>query len=144
MSQDDTPKLSELTRKQGAFCQAMLTTNNASEAYRAAYDAGRMSAATVHRKAHDVLENGKIAARLAELRAPAAELAQITLCSHLDALKAVYNAALAAGQYSAAVAAEVARGKAGGLYVVKVDTDLKVGLGPNWQALIGAKIEDDD
>jgi phage terminase small subunit len=138
------PKNSELTRKQAAFCQAMLTTDNASDAYRAAYDAGGMSAATVHRAAHDVLENPKIAARLAELRAPAAEFAQVSLCSHLAALKDVYTAALAAGQYSAAVAAEVARGKACGLYLVKVEAAGKINLGPNWEALIGDKINDDD
>ena len=144
-SKGKAPQVSPtLTRKQEAFCQAMLTTNNASDAYRVAYDAGRMNPATVHRKAHDVLANGKVAARLAELRAPAAELARISLGSHLDALKAVYDAALAAGQYSAAVAAEVARGKAGGLYVVKVEAAGKINLGPNGQALIGAKIEDDD
>ena len=138
------PKNSELTRKQAAFCQAMLTTNNASEAYRASYDAGAMAPATVNRKAHDLLANGKIAARLAELRAPAAELAQITLGAHLDALKAVRDAALTAGQYSAAVSAEVARGRACGLYVVKVEAAAKIEPGPNWQALVGDRINDDD
>lgn len=51
--------------------QAMLKTRNASEAYRASYVAGAMAPApaTVNRKAHDLLANGKIAARLAELRA---------------------------------------------------------------------------
>ena len=144
LAEGGTQNPANLTRKQAAFCQAMLTTNNASEAYRAAYDAGRMSPATVNRKAYDLLANGKIAARLVELRAPAAELAQISLGAHLAALKDVYTAALAQGQYSAAVAAEVARGKACGLYVVKVEAAAKINLGPNWAALIGNKSDDDD
>ncbi len=122
----------------------MLKSKSASEAYRVAYDAGRMNPATVHRAAHDVLENPKIAARLAELRAPAAELAQITLGAHLDALKTVRDAAVVAGQFGAAVSAEVARGKACGLYMVKVEAAAKINLGPNWAQLIGEKIEDDD
>ena len=133
-----------LTQKQEAFCQAMLKNSNASEAYRAAYEAGAMAPATVSRKAHDLQANGKITARLAELRAPAAELAQVSLGSHLAALKAVYDAALGAGQYGAAVAAEVARGRVCGLYVVKVEAAGKINLGPNWAALVGAKIEDDE
>ena len=143
MSQDEA-LIGELTRKQAAFCQAMLTTNNASEAYRVAYDAGAMAPATVNRKAYDLLANGKIAARLAELRAPAAELAQVSLGAHLAALKDVYTAALGAGQYGAAVAAEVARGRACGLYVVKVEAAAKINLGPDWRGLIGDKINDDD
>ena len=81
---------------------------------------------------------------MAELRAPAAELAQVSLGSHLAALKAVYDAALGAGQYGAAVAAEVARGKACGIYVVKVEAAGKIKLGPDWRALIGNKSDDVD
>ncbi|WP_457967644.1 terminase small subunit [Pseudomonas sp. R4-84] len=56
-----------LTPKQEAFCLAYLKTGNASEAYRQAYTANDMKPATINRKAKDVLDNGKIAARLAEL-----------------------------------------------------------------------------
>lgn len=56
-----------LTPKQEAFCLAYLKTGNASEAYRQAYAANDMKPATINRKAKDVLDNGKIAARLAEL-----------------------------------------------------------------------------
>lgn len=40
---------------------------NASEAYRRAYDAGKMKAATVNRKAKELMDNGKITARIEEL-----------------------------------------------------------------------------
>lgn len=40
-----------LTIKQEAFCTAYIELDNASEAYRHAYDAQNMQAATVNRKA---------------------------------------------------------------------------------------------
>lgn len=58
-----------LTPKQEAFCQRYLETGNASEAYRLAYDAEKMKPETVNRAAFEVLENPKIAARIAELKA---------------------------------------------------------------------------
>lgn len=48
---------------------AYLETGNASEAYRRAYDAGKMKPESVNRKAKELLDNGKITARLSSLRA---------------------------------------------------------------------------
>jgi phage terminase small subunit len=62
-----------MTPKQEKFCQLYVELGNASEAYRRAYDAKRMSAASVNRKAKELLDNGKIAARLNQLRAAHAE-----------------------------------------------------------------------
>ncbi len=106
-----------LTQKQENFCLAYIETGNASEAYRQVYSAGKMTAASVHRKAKELMDNGKIAARLKELRAPVVERAQLTLDAHLDDLKRLRDAAEKEGKYSAAISAEVARGKAAGLYV---------------------------
>ena len=78
-----------LTPKQEAFCFGYLETGNASEAYRRAYDAAGMKAPTINRKAKELLDNGKIAARLAELRKPAADAAQVTLEGHLKDRKSV-------------------------------------------------------
>jgi phage terminase small subunit len=61
--------MTELTPKQEAFCLRYLETGNASEAYRLSYDADGMATATVNRKAKELLDNGKIAARLEMLRA---------------------------------------------------------------------------
>lgn len=58
-----------LTPKQEAFCLRYLETGNASDAYRHAYDAEKMKPESVHRKAFELLQNVKIAARLAELKA---------------------------------------------------------------------------
>jgi phage terminase small subunit len=58
----------KLTAKQEAFILAYLETGNASEAYRRAYNALRMNAATVNREAHSLLEHPKVAPRLKDLR----------------------------------------------------------------------------
>ena len=108
-----------LTPKQETFCHKYVETGNASEAYRLAYDAEGMKPASVNRKAKELLDNGKIAARLAELRAPAAQAAQITLESHLRRLEELSAAAQEAGQMAAAITAEIARGKAAGVHVEK-------------------------
>jgi phage terminase small subunit len=57
-----------LTAQQEKFIQKYLECGNASEAYRCAYNAINMATETIHRKAHDVLNNGKVTARLAKLQ----------------------------------------------------------------------------
>lgn len=108
-----------LTAKQEAFCLAYLETGNGSEAYRKAYGAGAMSAKTINEKASRLLATGKVRARLEELRKPVVEAAQVTLAGHLSRLEELSIAAEQAGQYSAAISAEVARGKAAGVHVEK-------------------------
>jgi phage terminase small subunit len=105
-----------LTAKQEGFCLAYLETGNASEAYRRAYDAENMKPETVNKRASELLDNGVIAGRLAELRGPVVKAAQMTLEAHLEALKALRDRAAEAGQYGAAITAETNRGKAAGLY----------------------------
>lgn len=51
--------MEELTPKQEAFAQRFVETGNASEAYRQAYNAEAMKAETVHRKAKELMDNGK-------------------------------------------------------------------------------------
>jgi terminase small subunit-like protein len=60
-----------LTPKQEAFATACAKGENASEAYRGAYDASRMTAKTVNEAASRLLANSKVSARISELRAPA-------------------------------------------------------------------------
>ena len=106
-----------LTPKQERFCHAYLEHGNASEAYRQSYNAGAMKPETVNRKASEVLSNGKVTARLEELRAPVVEATRITLEGHLYTLAELRNEARDIGQLSAAINAEIARGKVAGLYV---------------------------
>ena len=59
-----------MTPKQESFCLAYIETGNASEAYRRSYDVSPSTKPeTVWRKAKELLDNGKVAARIAELQA---------------------------------------------------------------------------
>jgi phage terminase small subunit len=58
-----------LTPKQERFAQEYIKTGNASQAYRIAYDTENMKPATINRKAAELTDNGKIAARIGELQA---------------------------------------------------------------------------
>lgn len=73
------------------------------------------------------MAEGKVRARVDEIRQPVVERAQITLESHLSDLKMLRDRALEAEQYSAAISAEVSRGKASGLYTDKVEHSGKDG-----------------
>lgn len=110
-----------LTKKQEAFCQEFMKSRNQSEAYRKAYQPLDAKPSTIRRKASAVMKVEKVRKRLEELRAPALEEAQMTLTNHLIDLKEIRDIAIANNQFSAAVNAEIARGKAAGLYVEKKD-----------------------
>lgn len=113
-----------LTEKQERFCAAYIETNNQTEAFRRAYDTSRMSEATIKATAHKTMKSKRVMARIAELRAPAAKAASITLEKHLKDLERLRDKADKATDYGAAIRAEVARGKAAGLYVEKIDLNL--------------------
>jgi phage terminase small subunit len=112
-----------LTQKQENFCFAYIETGNASEAYRKAYNAEKMKPETVNNKAHVLLKKGEIRARLEELRKPAKESVQITLTQHLSTLEELRELAKEEGKYGPAIQAEIARGKAAGLYVERSHID---------------------
>ena len=111
----------KLTAKKEAFCLAYIETNNASEAYRRAYDASKMKDGTVHQTASRLLADVDVTARLEQLRAPVRDRAQITLESHLERLNHLSLMAEQAEQYGAAIKAEESRGKVSGLYVEKIE-----------------------
>ena len=81
-----------------------------------------MADKTAGEAASRLLKNSEVIARLAELRAPAAEKAGITLDSHLAELADLRDKAKDARQFSAAIAAEIARGKASGVHVEKTES----------------------
>lgn len=113
-----------LTEKQERFCIAYVATGNASESYRRAYSCEKMKEASINRKAKEQMDNGNIAARIAVLRAPAVKNAQVTLEQHLNDLKRLRDLAEVSEKYGPAVAAEIARGKASGLYVDNVNLNV--------------------
>ncbi len=115
--------MNELTQKQENFCLAYIETGNASEAYRKAYNAAGSSEKSVWELASKMLDNPKVISRLEALREQAARRALLTLERHLEELATLRDEARAEGRYSAAIAAEIARGKAAGLYVEQSRTE---------------------
>ncbi len=61
--------MSKLTIKQENFCNYYIESGNASEAYRRAFSCDNMKADTIHVKAKELLNNGKITVRVKELQA---------------------------------------------------------------------------
>lgn len=108
-----------LTIKQENFCLAYIETNNASEAYRRSFNAENMKPVTITKRASEFINRGDIAGRIQELRKPAIDAVQFTLEEHLNALKKLRDDAAMANQFSAAITAEVNRGKASGFYIEK-------------------------
>lgn len=114
-----------LTPKQENFCLAYLETGNASEAYRKSYNASKMKDAVINVKASELLANGKIRVRIAELRKPAVDRHNVTIDSLLFELEETRSVALKAStpQASAAVAATMGKAKLLGLLDKSVDDD---------------------
>lgn len=75
---------------------------NQSDAYRAAYNAGGMKAETVQNKAHVLMKNGEVRARVDTLRGALAEKA---LWTREDSVKALKDIACGIGKPNEVVAA---------------------------------------
>lgn len=58
-----------LTAKQEAFCQRMADGMTQADAYRSAYNAKKMADKTVWKRASELMANGDVAGRVAELKA---------------------------------------------------------------------------
>ena len=93
------------------FAQGLAQGMSADEAHtKAGYRPDRGNAARM-------TANDSVCDRVAQLQAVGAGQAVITLESHLRYLKDLRDKACAAGRYSAAISAEIARGRAARLYV---------------------------
>lgn len=79
-----------LTAKQEAFAQAVSGGMNQSDAYRSVYDAGNMKPDVVNVKASQVMADGKVTVRVAELKAA---LAAKALWTREDSVYALRNIA---------------------------------------------------
>jgi hypothetical protein len=106
----------DLTQKQEAFCLAYIETGNASEAYRRAYNAAKMKNESIRVKASELLANGNVTVRIAELRKAAEGKALVSLADHMGELAAVRDQAKEAKQFGPAIKAEELRGRLSGLY----------------------------
>jgi phage terminase small subunit len=106
-----------LTPRQARFAAEFIKDGKASQA---AVRAG-FSEKGAHTQANRMLKNATVCAEIERLRAPIVEAAQITLADHLKTLGQLREKAVKAEQFSAAVSAEVSRGKASGLYTEKLE-----------------------
>ena len=79
----------KLTPKQQRFVQEYLVTSNASEAYRRAYDAEKMSPAVINVKASELLKNGKVTVSLQELSEASMTETVVTLIERKEWLSSV-------------------------------------------------------
>lgn len=84
----------KLTPKQEAFCLKYLELGNASEAYRQVYSCAKMKIETVHRKAAELVANGKVTARMAQLQGKAADAAVLNRAWVLNRVMQVVRIAL--------------------------------------------------
>ena len=119
----------KLTIKQERFVQAYIETGNASEAYRRAYDADGMKPESIQVKACELLQNGKVAVRLAALQAKAEKRHAITVDDILRELEEARTmaATLDRPQVNAMVAASMGKAKLLGLEVNKTEITGKDG-----------------
>ncbi len=130
----------DLTPKQEAFCLAYIESGNASEAYRQAYDAEKMKPETINRKAKELLDNGKIAARVVQIQAGHQERHDVTVGSLTKELEADRKLARSNDQASAAIAATMGKAKLHGLLKDKVEHSGSVDLSSSaeWAGLQAA------
>ncbi len=115
--------MNDLTPKQEKFAQSVASGKSQADAYRLAYNAGNMKEETVWSNASVLMADNKVSARVDEIRKPIVECAQFTLDQHLINLMSLRDKAAEDGKWGAAIAAEIGRGKAAGLYVNKGDSD---------------------
>ena len=119
----------DLTPKQEAFSLVFVEIGNASEAYRRSYNVGKdTKPETVWRKACEVLANGKVAARVAELQLAAQERTLVTVASLTLELEEARNMADVLQNPAAMTGAIMGKAKLNGLLVekVKVEADFNV------------------
>jgi phage terminase small subunit len=108
----------QLTERQIKFAELLVYNEGRKSAAEAAYEAGYK---TRPRQAASELRNPRVSPLvvkyIGELRAEVQEKFGIDLSRHLGELAKLRDDAMKKGAWSAAINAEVARGKAGGLYV---------------------------
>lgn len=120
-----------LTLKQEAFCQAYIQNGgNASEAYRSAYNAGKMKPESINVNASRLLADTKVALRVSELRAAIEERHQITMDDLIGELEEARSQAIGLNvpKLSVAVSATMGKAKMLGFLSDKVELSGKVGF----------------
>jgi len=106
-----------LTPKMEKFAQAIVSGLSQADAYRAAYNAGAMKPATVQNKAHILMRNGEVRARVVALRAPVIAKVQYGLLEAMNEAQEAFAVSKARDNGAAMVAAVMLRARLNGLLV---------------------------
>lgn len=112
--------LPELTPQQSEFVRHVLEGKTASDAYRAAYNAENMQPRHIWREASLLASHKNVAQWLSAARQACLGTHVVTLASHQHQLERLREAAMATGNYGAAVQAELARGKVAGHHIERI------------------------
>lgn len=128
-------RLPDLTHKQMAFVHGILQGKTASDAYRAAYDCQGSSDQVIWNEASALRASPTIQAWLTHLRMHALDTGAMTIEGHISELTRLREAAISEGQISAAVQAEVHKGKVLGMYEERLRLMNKTGDSELIQAL---------
>jgi phage terminase small subunit len=113
-----------LTAKQEKFVQCIIEGMSQADAYRAAYDTKRMTDKTVHEKASRMMADGKVRARLTELRA---ELVKPTIMTAQERLEWLTEVIKDEGNVmSDRLKASDQMNKMQGEYTTNINADVKV------------------
>ena len=112
-------KMRQLTLKQETFCHKYIEAGNATEAYRRSYNAGSMKPATINRKASELMSNGKITARISDLKREHKARHDVTVGKLTEDLRQAVDLAREEKQASAMVSATMALAKLHGLLINK-------------------------
>lgn len=78
-----------MTPKQEKFAQCIADGMNQADAYRAAYDAEKMKPESIYSKASELMADGKVSARVKELKE---QLSEKALWTRADSVRALQNA----------------------------------------------------
>jgi len=111
----------KLPPKQEEFVQELIKGSTQSDAYRKAYNTKKSTDKSIWELSSRLADKIKVKSRLAEIRKPVNEKIGYTLEAHIKRLETLSMKAANAGQFTAAIAAEISRGKASGHYVEKID-----------------------
>lgn len=124
MAREDLPdmEVTGLTERQELFCQIYCDNDNLTNK-QVAVRAGYPEAAAVT-KSKSLLANPRIRARIAEIKDDQERMFACDSASHMRQLAKIRDAALNAGQFAAAHAAEKSRGQVAGLYVFRQEINV--------------------
>jgi phage terminase small subunit len=114
----------KLTRRQQKFVRELVSGDGLVTQRESAIRAG-FAPSSAHQRAYEMVRMPHIATEIERYREELDALYAVTYKRSERDLKAIRDASLSAGAYSASVQAEVARGKLAGLYTSK--TELRVG-----------------